>query len=131
VSQSAPTLSTTTAKTSCPNPDASGKYHIGCGVTTPVVTHKVEPDYPEEARARKLSPGGVVISLTVDTDGNPVDIRVKNSKVEKVDKAARSAQQLLEDNMVEAVRQYKFRPATFEGKPVPVDLNVEIFIDTF
>jgi TonB family protein len=95
------------------------------------VIQQVEPKYPEEARARKLSPGGVLISLTVDADGNPVNIRVKNSKVDKVDKAARSAQQLLEDNMVEAVRQYKFKPATFQGKGVPVDLYLEINIDVF
>jgi len=51
--------------------------------------------------------------------------------VGKVNKSARSAQQLLEDDMVNAVRQYKFKPATFQGKPVPVDLDVEINIDVF
>ncbi len=95
------------------------------------MTHEVEHKYTEYARSRKLSPSGVVVSITVDGDGNHLDIHIKNSKVDQVDKAARSAQQLLEDNMVEAVRQYKFKPAMFEGKPVPVDLNVMISIDLF
>jgi len=120
--QSGPTAP---AKPPCRNPDASGKYHIGCGVPTPIVIHQVEPKYPEEARALKLSTGGAVVTLTVDTNGNPTDVHVKNSKVDKVDKSARSAQQLLE------VRQYKFKPATFEGKPVPIELNVVVFVDFF
>jgi TonB family protein len=127
----ASTGSTTPAKAPCHNPDAKGKYRIGCGVTSPVIIQQVEPKYPEEARAKKLPISGIVISLTVDVDGNPVNIQVKNSKVDKVDKDARSAQQQLEDDLVDAVRQYKFKPATFEGKPVPVDLNVEINIDVF
>jgi TonB family protein len=119
------------AKAPCSNPDAAGKFHIGCGVTPPVVIHSVEPKYPEEARAQKLSTGGVVVALVVDTNGNPTDVHVKNSKVDKVDKSARSVEQLLEDNMVDAVRQYKFKPATFQGKPVPIELNVEVNIDFF
>lgn len=119
------------AKSPCRNPDASGKYHIGCGVIPPVIIHQVEPKYPEDFRGKKLSTAGVVITLTVDAQGNPIDVRLKNSKVDSADKASRMAQQLLEDNMLEAVRHYKFKPATFEGKPVPVDLNLEINIDPF
>ena len=100
-------------------------------MTSPIVIHQVEPKYPEEARAQKLSPSGVLIMLTVDVEGNPINIHVKNSKVDEVGKSARSAQQLLKDNMVDAVRQYKFKPATFQGKLVPVDINVEINIDIF
>jgi TonB family protein len=129
--QPAPTPSTPSAKTPCRNPDASGKYHIGCGVTSPIVIYEVDPKYPDEARAHKLLPSGVLITLTVDAEGNPVNVRVKSSKVDKVDKGARSVQQLLEDDTVDAVRQYKFKPATFQGTPVAVDLNVEINIDVF
>jgi TonB family protein len=129
--QTTATLSTESARAPCRNPDASGKYHIGCGVSPPTVIHQVELRYPEEARAQKLRPGGAYITLTVDAEGNPTNIHVKNSMVDKVNKIARSAQKLLEDNIVDAVRQYKFKPATFEGKPVPVDLNIEMNIDIF
>jgi TonB family protein len=129
--QAAQTPSTASAKTPCSNPDATGKYHIGCGVTSPIAIHQVDPSYPDEARAKKLLPSDTVITLTVDAEGNPTNIHVKNSMVDRVSKSARSAQKLLEDAMVDAVRHYKFKPAMFEGKPVPVDLNVEITINVF
>jgi hypothetical protein len=129
--QAARPLSTDTGKTPCRNPDNDGKYHIGCGVTAPVVLHQGEPVYPEEARVRKLTASGIVISFTVDVDGHPVDIHVKNSKVGAVAEDDRPAQQLIEDKMVEAVRLYQFKPATFKGKNVPVEINVEINIDPF
>ena len=32
----------------------------------------------------------------------------------------------LDQKALEAARQYRFGPATFQGKPVPVELNVEV-----
>jgi TonB family protein len=119
------------AKPPCRNPDATGKYHVGCGVSSPIVIHPGEPKYPDEADARKLPMGGVIVSFSVDTNGDPVNVHIRNSKVDTVDKADRAAQQAIEDNMLEAVRRYKFKPATFQGKPVPVEMNVEIDIDLF
>jgi TonB family protein len=123
--------STETGKTPCRNPDGAGKYHIGCGVTAPVILYQGVPEYTEEARMRKLTTNGIVISFTVDADGQPGDLHVKNSRVEVVAQANRPAQQLLEDKMMEAVRRYRFKPATFEGKNVSVEMNVEINISTF
>jgi len=80
---------------------------------------------------RKLTTSGVVISLIVDANGQPAHVYVKSSKVGSVAEADRAAQQLLEDKMMEAVRLYRFKPATFKGKNVPVELNVEINISQF
>jgi protein TonB len=118
-------------KPPCRNPDTSGKYHIGCGVTPPVVLLQSEPEYPKEAAARKLTASGVVLSLTVTADGHPVDIHVKESMVPRVPPADRAAQQLLEDKLVESVRHYKFKPALFQGKGVPVEMNVETSFNPF
>jgi periplasmic protein TonB len=32
----------------------------------------------------------------------------------------------LDEKAVAAVKQYKFKPATREGRPVPVEVNVEV-----
>jgi len=37
-----------------PNPDASGKYHLGDGVTPPKLVSAVDPEFTAEARRKKL-----------------------------------------------------------------------------
>jgi protein TonB len=37
----------------------------------------------------------------------------------------------LDEKAVEAVRQYKFKPAREAGTPVPVELNVEVNFQIF
>jgi TonB family protein len=32
----------------------------------------------------------------------------------------------LDQKAVEAVRHYRFKPATLQGKPVPVEVNIEV-----
>jgi TonB family protein len=32
----------------------------------------------------------------------------------------------LDEKAVEAVRRYRFKPATLQGKPVAVELNIEV-----
>jgi outer membrane biosynthesis protein TonB len=53
-----------------PNPDAAGKYHLGDGVTPPKLVFAPDPEFTAEARRKRLQ-GVVVVSLTVDTAGNP------------------------------------------------------------
>src|ERR1700689_2375238 len=73
-----------------PNPDASGKYHLGDGVTPPKLVSAVDPEFTAEARRKKLQ-GVVVVSLTVDTSGNPQDVRVARSMAEDVSKKDKQA----------------------------------------
>jgi protein TonB len=96
--------------------------HLGfdSGVTRPVVLNHVEPHFSEDARKEKFS-GTVEIYLFVDKNGNPVNVRV-----------VRGVGHGLDEKAVEAVRQYKFKPATRNGQPVVVDLYVDVnfqFID--
>jgi TonB family protein len=87
---------------------------IGDGVTSPVVIHKVDPEFSVEARKAKFM-GLVLVNLVVDTKGKPQNVHV-----------LRGVGMGLDENAVKAVRAYKFRPATEDGKPVPVALNVEV-----
>jgi TonB family protein len=107
------------------NPDASGKYHVGDGVSPPRLLYAVDPDYTERARRMRVQ-GKVVLSLTVDPQGRPQDVRVLHSLAEKVDKKRRDAASDLDEKAVEAVEQYRFDPAFLKGKPVPVETTLEV-----
>jgi TonB family protein len=131
VTQPASPHSQISSEVPCRNPDEKGKFRIGCGVTAPVVLNQPIPEYPDEARARKLKPGNMLLSLTVDTDGHAVDVHIKNSRVDLVKRSDRSAQRQIEDEALKAVRGYRFKPAMFQGRAVPVEMNVEINVDVF
>jgi TonB family protein len=70
--------------------------------------------------------GKIVLSLTVDTKGNAQDVRVLHSLSEAVDKKLHAAAVGLDEKAVTAVKQYRFDPALFQGKPVSVDTTVEV-----
>jgi protein TonB len=96
-----------------------GVYHIGGGVRPPSVIYQVDPEFSEEARKAKFS-GNVLVELIVDENGLPSHVRV-----------ARGVGMGLDEKAVEAVRQYKFKPATKDGKPVKVELTVEVNFQIF
>lgn len=87
-------------------------YSVGNGVTTPRVTHQVDPQHP--ARGFRIS-GTVLIGLIVTSKGEPKDVHVVRSLEKDVDQAA-----------VDAVKQWHFDPATKGGTPVAVKIDVEI-----
>jgi len=91
-----------------------GVFRVGGGVTSPVPLYKPEPEYSEEARKAKYQ-GTVVLYVEVDPTGKP-----KNLKV------VRSLGLGLDEKAIEAVRNWKFSPAMKDGKPVAVQINVEV-----
>ena len=96
-----------------------GPYHPGGGVSSPKVISAVDPEFSDEARRQKYQ-GVVVLSLIVDAQGNPQRIRV-----------IRPLGMGLDEKAIEAVKQYKFRPAQLNGKPVPVEINIEVNFQLF
>jgi TonB family protein len=97
-----------------PGPDASGIYHVGNGVLPPQIIYAPDPKYTDEAAAARYN-GVAVVSLIVDAQGNPQNIHL-----------IRHLQMGLDEQTLKAVRQYKFKPGTLEGKPVPVEVNIEV-----
>ena len=91
-----------------------GVMHPGGSVSMPKVLYFVYPEFSEEARRAKFS-GNVEVYLWVDEQGNPSHIRV-----------TRGVGMGLDEKAIEAVRQYKFKPAMKDGKPVKVDLNIDV-----
>lgn len=96
-----------------------GVMHIGGSVRPPVLVSQVEPEFSEEARKAKFS-GNVEVYLIVDENGNPTHVRV-----------VRDVGMGLGEKAVEAVRQYKFKPALQNGRPVKVDMYIEVNFQIF
>lgn len=91
-----------------------GLMSVGGGVSAPQVIHSVEPEFTAEARQANYE-GMVAIQLIVDSQGNPQDIRV-----------TRHLGMGLDQKAIEAVRQYHFRPAMYQGHPVSVQMVIEV-----
>ncbi len=88
-------------------------YRVGAGVTAPVVLHDSPAQYSDEARRAKHE-GECLLSTIVDAHGMPQYVRV-----------VRTLGMGLDEKAVEAVNQYRFKPAMKDGMPVPVMVNVE------
>jgi periplasmic protein TonB len=91
-----------------------GIMSVGGGVSAPQVIHAVDPEFTDEARRAKIQ-GVVSIQVIVDTHGNPQNIQV-----------IRPLGMGLDQKAIDAVRQYKFRPAMFQGHPVPVRVVIDV-----
>jgi periplasmic protein TonB len=96
-----------------------GVYQVGGGIRPPIAIYTPDPEFSEEARKAKFS-GNVVVSLIVDKDGHPRNVHV-----------LRGVGMGLDEKAVEAVQQYKFKPALKNGAPVAVYLNVEVNFQIF
>lgn len=83
--------------------------------TIPVLIKEVKPEYTDAARARKVQ-GAVELTLVVLADGAPApDIRVTRSLDPDLDQQA-----------IKAARQWRFKPGTKDGQPVPVQVSIEM-----
>jgi len=96
-----------------------GVRRIGGGVSPPQVLFAPEPEFSEEARKAKVA-GVVTVYLQVDTNGRPTHVSV-----------VRGIGLGLDEKAIEAVRQYKFKPAMENGKPVVVEMHVEVNFQIF
>jgi periplasmic protein TonB len=91
-----------------------GVFRVGGGVSAPRVIYQPDPEYSEEARKAKYQ-GTVVLWMIVDPNGAPQQVRV-----------TRKLGMGLDEKAIEAVRKWKFEPAMKDGKPVAVQISVEV-----
>ena len=99
--------------------DAGQPKNVGGGVTAPVLIKQVEPQFSEDARQQHAG-GTVTVNMIVDQHGVPQNVHV-----------VRGVGMGLDENAVKAVKQYRFKPAMENGKPVAVYLNVAVKFDYF
>lgn len=87
---------------------APGALHVGGSVKAPIVITRVNPIYPEIARKDKIA-GIVIVEVLIDKTGNVVDALALKDLPDGLGQAA-----------IDAVKQWKFKPATMNGEPVDV-----------
>src|SRR5882762_4197276 len=80
----------------------------------PKPIHRVDPTYPDSAIGKGIE-GTVLVSLTIPPDGIPKDVKIAKGFQPDFDQAA-----------IDAVRQWRFRPASKGGKPLEVSVTLEV-----
>ncbi|MEM1180632.1 MAG: TonB family protein, partial [Acidobacteriota bacterium] len=97
-----------------PAPPESAPLPFGGEFTPPARWVTPLPVYPQSARASGAE-GDVVLTLVVDADGSVESVDVTRGLSPALDAAA-----------LEAVRRWRFRPATQDGVPVRVEHRVTL-----
>ncbi len=96
-----------------------GIFKVGGGISAPQPVSTPDPQYTEEARLAKTQ-GKCILWLIVDETGHPRNIRVVRGLGNGLDAKA-----------IEAVQQWRFQPAMKDGKPVNVQISVEVGFHLF
>lgn len=91
-----------------------GVFSVGGNVSAPIPIYKPEPPYSEQARKAKYQ-GTCVLWIVVDAQGNVTDAQV-----------VKPLGMGLDENALNTVKTWKFKPAERNGSPVPVRVMVEV-----
>ncbi|MDO8681696.1 MAG: energy transducer TonB [Acidobacteriota bacterium] len=91
-------------------------FKPGKGVTLPRVIKEVKPVYTPAAMEQKIQ-GSVWLLAVVTEKGDVGEVEVSRS----LDK-----EYGLDDQAVKATREWKFEPGKKDGKPVPVQITIEL-----
>ncbi len=83
------------------------------GVSGGVLTHRVSPTYPSQARLQRVE-GPVMLDAEVGEDGNVHEIKVL------------SGNPILASAAKQAVQQWRYQPFQLNGKPVPIHTRITI-----
>jgi protein TonB len=93
---------------------SDGPLPVGGAVLKPELIHRIDPRYTEPARKARLQ-GTVIVQAVIDEQGRVTDVQIYKSLPMGLDQAA-----------VDAVRQWRFKPATLHGRPVKVYYSLTI-----
>lgn len=91
-------------------------YKPGNGVTLPVVVKETKPSYTPEAMKQKIQ-GSVWMDVVILESGDVGDVKISKSL---------DAEYGLDEQAIKATKQWKFKPGTKDGKPVAVQVVVEM-----
>lgn len=83
-------------------------------VSPPQALTKINPVYPEKAR-RARTEGTVILDLIVQKDGSTREIHPTSSPSKLLSQAA-----------IDAVKQWRFDPPTYQGNPVEAEMTVQV-----
>lgn len=91
-----------------------GPLQVGGDIRPPEKLYAPQPRYSEEARKARLQ-GAVILQTVIDALGNVSEVKV-----------LKGLSAGLTESAIETVRQWRFRPATRNGEPVPVYFNLVV-----
>jgi len=94
--------------------NGGGPLHIGGNVSAPTIVFRVEPEYSEEARKARYE-GTVLLEAIIKKDGRVDVLHLLRSLGFGLDQSA-----------IQALKQWRFRPAMQDGKAVDAILNIEV-----
>ena len=101
-------------------PSDGGIYQAGKDdVKYPKATYTPEPEFSERARRAKHQ-GTVILNIIVDETGHVARVRLSRALGEGLD-----------ENAMEGVKDWRFIPATRNGQPVAVALNIEVSFNLY
>ena len=114
-----PLLCTAAAVASSPATDApasTSTLRVSTGVTPAEVIYTPPIALPQDETAQGFpNITEIVVHMNVDQTGKAQDVKV-----------VRSLYPTLNEHVVDAVRQFRFRPAELDHQAVPVDMNLKI-----
>jgi protein TonB len=91
-------------------------FHVGNGVTPPILIKEVKPRYTSQAMRARIE-GTATVEVVVLPDGSVGSVRVVRSL---------DAVFGLDQEAVDAVKLWRFNPGKFGGRPVPVVVDIEL-----
>lgn len=94
------------------NGSVQGSGNSAGSGSAPVVLHRVDPEYSEEARSAKYQ-GTVLLDVEIDATGKVTGMQV-----------SRSLGLGLDEKAIEAVRQWRFRPEIRDGRTLASEAKV-------
>ncbi|MHB8217565.1 MAG: TonB family protein [Candidatus Sulfotelmatobacter sp.] len=102
-----------TAGRSVSRNEQAGIYELSPEAAENSLLHRVEPDYPEAARAQQIQ-GPVVLDVHIGRDGAVLEVKLV------------SGQALLADAAIAAVKQWKFQPRQVQGNTLEMQTRVTL-----
>ncbi len=88
-----------------------------------IAATKTQPAYVEEARKCRVQ-AQVIVQSTIDAEGNVVDVELQDAELDF--EHLKKLRKAFAEEAMKAIRQWKFEPATLDGKPVSVYYNLTV-----
>jgi TonB family protein len=95
------------------NEECSQAILVDKDVTPPILLSKVEPSYPKDALTKERTASPIIVEAVITTDGT-----VACAKIIKPGDPELGAR------LLESISKSKYKPATKNGKPIPIRFTV-------
>jgi protein TonB len=90
---------------------------VSTGFTAPTLLHTTDIIVSQDLASKMLGDSKVVLQLNLDEQGKPADIQIINS-----------VNPTLDADVVDAVRQFRWRPAKLDNQPISTGLTLNVLV---